>query len=322
MTHNCCPSSERGAPPGKGVDVSTARARARASAVLDVRDPGAFAAGHLSGAGNIPLAELASRRPELPPRDQCILVVASDPAAARETSDALTAMGFIDVAWLDGPLDALEGGLASRDPAARMWRPAPFLEEVLPLLPRGRTADVASGAGREAVFLALNGFEVEAWDADAEALTRARALAARHGVTIRTMLADVEATERPTSLRSHEPITSNRTQDAESAETRLGADTYEVIVCFRFLHRPLFPHIARALRSGGMLVYETYRAGQERFGKPRRPRFLLEPEELKRAFADLEILRYEEPSPPGGPLTARLLARKRGPSHPEARPLA
>jgi hypothetical protein len=51
--------------------------------------------------------------------------------------------------------------------------------------------------------------------------------------------------------------------------------------------------------------------GQERFGKPKRRRFLLEEGELARAFAGLEILRYEEPSPPDGPLMARLLARNR-----------
>src|SRR5439155_15282888 len=90
------------------------------------------------------------------------------------------------------PLETLAGGLADRGPASRMWRPAPFLEEVLPQLPPGRAIDVACGSGRDAVFLALHGYEVEAWDHDPEALARAESLASRHGVGIHTVVADLE----------------------------------------------------------------------------------------------------------------------------------
>jgi SAM-dependent methyltransferase len=171
-----------------------------------------------------------------------------------------------------------------------LWRPAPFLEEVLPQLPRGRAADLAAGSGREAVFLAMHGFEVEAWETAPEALDRATALAARHGVAIAPVACDLEAGAPP-----------------------LPDERYRLIVCFRFLHRPLFPAMIRALAPGGHLVYETYRVGQERFGRPRRPQFLLEPGELARGFGELEILRYEEPDPLEGPFTARLLARKSAP---------
>ncbi|MEK7331676.1 MAG: hypothetical protein AAB113_12845, partial [Candidatus Eisenbacteria bacterium] len=79
---------------------------------------------------------------------------------------------------------------------------------------------------------------------------------------------------------------------------------------FRFLHRPLFPHIERALAPGGWLVYETFRRGQERFGRPTHPRFLLNEGELSSAFPSLAVEDYTEPDPEGGPVTARLLARK------------
>ena len=155
---------------------------------------------------------------------------------------------------------ALPGGLADRAPAARLWRPAPFLEEVLPLISRPRgtapgsgaragapplALDLACGAGRDAVFLAQHGFEVEGWDHAPEALERAHDLARRHGVTLRTELRDLERPGLPPPAR---PL--------------------DLIVCFRFLHRPLFPWMERALAPGGWLVYETYRAGQERFGRP------------------------------------------------------
>ena len=266
-----------------------ALARLHEFAVLDVRDETRFSAGHLAGSGHVPLAELRARRPELPPREARILVVAEDAPRAATAAAELQAMGFVDVHWLDAPLSAVAGGFANRARAARLWQPAPFLEEVLPLLLRGRAADLAAGAGREAAFLALNGFEVEAWDRDPEALARAAKLAARHGVAIRTVKCDLESPDAPVQ-----------------------PGRYDLIVCFRFLHRPLFPAMAGALAPGGSLVYETYRVGQERYGKPKRRQFLLEPGELRQAFSELEILRYEERDPPGGPVTARLLARRPG----------
>src|SRR5262249_26485501 len=150
--------------------------------------------------------------------------------------------------------------------------------------------DVACGTGRDAVFLAMEGFDVDAWDVDAEALARARALAERHGVTLRTAVVDLESSPPPAIPES----------------------AFALVACFRYLHRPLFPLLARAPQPGGALVYETYRQGQQRFGRPRRPRFLLETGELREAFArlGLEIHDDAEPSPAGGPWTARLLARR------------
>jgi rhodanese-related sulfurtransferase len=285
--------SEGAQPPDRGERCALAVAPDEAGAllaeraILDVRDDAAFARGHLDRSGHVPADEFRARRAELPPRDRAILVVSHDGPSAARAAEALAALGFTRVAWLDGPLEGLAGGRASSAPAERLWRPAAFLEEVLPGLPRGRAIDLGAGSGRDAVFLAQAGFEVEAWDSDPEALRRARDLAGRHGVRLETVICDLEAPDPP-----------------------LGESRYALIVCFRFLHRPLFPLIERALAPGGHLVYETFRLGQERFGKPRRPGFLLESGELAMAFPALEVLRYEEPDPPGGPWTARLLARR------------
>jgi SAM-dependent methyltransferase len=257
-------------------------------AILDLRPEPEFQQGHVRGAGNVPLGQLQARRAELPPRETPVLVVATHHAEAECGAIVLETMEFAVIRWLAAPASTLRDGLADRGPGARLWRPAPFLAEVLPLLPRGRALDVAAGSGREAVFLAMHGFEVEAWDHAPEALARARALADRSGASIESVVADLEA-----------------------PDVVIPPDRYMLVTCFRFLHRPLLPVLERALAPGGHLVYETYRLGQERFGRPRRRQFLLEPGELARAFARLEVLRYEEPSPPGGPLTARLLARRR-----------
>jgi rhodanese-related sulfurtransferase len=259
-------------------------------AILDVRDADAFARGHWPGAGHVPLAELEARRTELPPRDVAVTVVAASGDAAREAAGAVEALGYADVRWLDAAVAGAPGA-DDRSPAARLWRPAPFLESALPRLvecvPGGRVLDLAAGAGRESAFLALHGFAVEAVDDDAEILDRAAALARRFGAHITTTVLDLE--RRQVTL-------------AESA--------YQVVTVFRFLHRPLFRAIERAIAPGGFLVYETYRRGQERFGRPKHPRFLLDDGELSSAFPGLVVEQYEEPGPEGGPITARLLARK------------
>ncbi|HEY6867310.1 MAG TPA: rhodanese-like domain-containing protein [Candidatus Eisenbacteria bacterium] len=279
------------------VGAEAARA-GRSCALLDVRGEAAFAAGHLDGSGHLPRAELRERRAELPPRDQLVLALADDPLEAAAAAAELDAMGYGAVEWLDVPLASLPGGHAGQAPAVRLWRPARFLEQVLPRLRdvgagAGLAADLAAGSGREAVFLALDGFEVEAWDRAPEALERALALARRNRVKIRPVIADLE---RP--------------------DPGLGTERYHLVTVFRFLFRPLFPALARALAPGGVLVYETYRMGQERFGRPKSRRFLLGPGELAGAFPTLRTLEYEEPGPAEGPYTARLLAVKPGPGVP------
>src|SRR5207247_1720090 len=117
----------------------------------------------------------------------------------------------------------------------------------------------------------------------------AAAAAARHGVRITTAVTDLE----------HDAIT-------------LPPDRFQLVVCFRYLHRPLFRQLERTLAPGGFLVYETYRLGQEKLGRPRRERFLLRPGELASAFPSLIVEHYAELEPAGGPVTARLLARKPG----------
>ena len=258
--------------------------------ILDVREEAAFAAGHPAGAGNLTRAEFRTRRTELPPRDEPLLVVGASAAEAADAAGELVALGYTHVDWLDAPLGQLPDGLADRGPAARLWRPASFLVAMLPRILDARPGpalDLAAGAGREAVFLSQNGFAVEAVDDDPAILASAEALARRNGVTIATRVTDLEK------------------NGVELPEGR-----YRLVTVFRFLHRPLLPAIERAIAAGGWLVYETFRRGQRRFGKPTHPRFLLDDGELESAFPGLSVVHYEEPSPEAGPITARLLARK------------
>jgi len=83
--------------------------------------------------------------------------------------------------------------------------------------------------------------------------------------------------------------------DLENGGTDLGDGEWELILVFNYLHRPLFPSLVRALRPGGILLYETFTREQgERYGRPSKPEHLLEPGELARLVAPLEIVRERE----------------------------
>jgi len=255
--------------------------------LLDVRDEAAFARGHAEGAGRIALAEFAARRAELPSRATPVVVVHDAPESAREAAAALVSRGYERVAWLERALGAEPEGHASRAPAARLWSVSAFIERHVGGARQGRALDLACGSGRAAVFLALSGFQVQGWDHDASALERARALAARHGVSVAFHALDLEREPPP------EPV-----------------ERFDLIVVVRYLHRPFFPWIERALAPAGVLLYETFRDGQQRFGPPRRARHLLRAGELLTAFPSLVVEHHEETPDGVPPLLARLAARR------------
>ncbi|MFN8588937.1 MAG: methyltransferase domain-containing protein [Candidatus Eisenbacteria bacterium] len=275
------------ASPSEAIGPAEAAARLASHTVLDARDAAAFARGHLAGAGRMSTEEFTPLRAELPPRTARVLVVHDRPADAKRAADALAALGYPHVCWLDAPLGELPGGHADTGPSALLWRPSPFLERVWPQLPRGRALDLAAGSGRESVFLAARGWEAHAWDHAPDALERAETLAARHGVTIHTRVVELERGPLP------EPD-----------------GGWNVVMAFRYLHRPLFPWIARAVAPGGVVVYETFHEAQARFGRPKQPRFLLRDGELREAFPGFVIEHEEVVAPDEPPVMARLLARR------------
>lgn len=153
---------------------------------------------------------------------------------------------------------------------SRAGRPSPFLVDHIDLLPKGRVLDVAMGWGRNAVYLARQGFEVDGIDISREALDAAQVLAGESGVSVTLQLMDLEK------------------------DVSLPQEVFDVIVCFNYLHRPLIPHLKGALRLGGMMVYETYIVDQARFGRPKNPKHLLKHNELLKFFHDFRCLRYRE----------------------------
>jgi hypothetical protein len=96
----------------------------------------------------------------------------------------------------------------------------------------------------------------------------------------------------------------------------LGERRFAGIVVTNYLHRPLFPKIAAALQPGGVLLYETFGLGNERFGRPSNPDFLLRPGELLdfAAAEGLTVLAYHcgEVAAPRPAMLQRIVAARPG----------
>jgi SAM-dependent methyltransferase len=133
--------------------------------------------------------------------------------------------------------------------------------------PGAQVLDVACGRGRHARLFAAQECLVDAVDIDAEAG------AAMAGVErVRFLCADLEAGPWPYAARR-----------------------FDAVVVTNYLHRPLLPLLAESVQAGGVLIYETFMVGQERFGRPSNPAFLLRPRELLDAFGNvLSVLAFEE----------------------------
>jgi len=152
--------------------------------------------------------------------------------------------------------------------------------------PGGEVLDVACGAGRHARWLARHGFEVFAVDRDPALFPDPPAGVALLG-------ADLEAGPWPYEGRR-----------------------FDAIVVTNYLHRPLLPVLAGSLEPGGVLLYETFARGNERFGKPSNPEFLLAPGELLEAVRGrLRVLAYEDlvVDSPRPAAVQRLCARREDP---------
>ena len=160
----------------------------------------------------------------------------------------------------------------------------PFIEKHVDLLPKGHALDLAMGEGRNGVYLATKGLQVTGVDISSEGLKKAEALAAEHGVTITTMVVDLESYDIP-------------------------ANTYDVIIYTYYLQRDLFPKIAAALKPGGMALIETYTMDHIQYRPQFNKTWLLKPNELLTIFPGLRVLRYSEVDT-GQAAFASILAQK------------
>jgi SAM-dependent methyltransferase len=139
--------------------------------------------------------------------------------------------------------------------------PSEWVLRWAPLVERGPVLDVASGSGRHARVFAGRGLEVLAVDRDPQP-----------SPGVRLVKADLE----------------------DGSPWPFAGQRFAAIVVTNYLHRPLMKTLETALDEQGLLIYETFMAGNESFGKPSNPAFLLRPGELLQAFAGLTVLGFEQ----------------------------
>lgn len=145
-------------------------------------------------------------------------------------------------------------------PSAWVLRWAPLVREA------GAVLDVACGRGRHARYFAERGHPVDAVDRDPSAI------AGLNGVVgVSALCADIEDGPWP-----------------------FPGQRYAAVVVTNYLHRPLFPVLRAALEPGGLLIYETFAQGNEKFGRPSNPNFLLRHGELLQAVGEARVIAYED----------------------------
>jgi len=139
--------------------------------------------------------------------------------------------------------------------------PSEWVLRWAPLVERGPVLDVASGSGRHARVFAERGLEVLAVDREPQPVPG-----------VRLVVADLE----------------------DGSPWPFAGQRFGGIVVTNYLHRPLLPILAESLEESGLLIYETFMAGNEKFGKPANPAFLLRPGELLEAFRGLTVVAFEQ----------------------------
>jgi len=162
--------------------------------------------------------------------------------------------------------------------------PSDWVLRWAPLVTRGPVLDVACGAGRHAILFAERGFEVFAVDRADQALPG----------SIQFVRADLE----------------------DGSPWPWPGKRFAAIVVTNYLHRPLFPRLVESLDEGGVLIYETFALGNERFGKPSNPDFLLRPGELLTLVEGLRVVAYEDgfATPPERCVQRIVAVREAGPA--------
>jgi tellurite methyltransferase len=162
-----------------------------------------------------------------------------------------------------------------RHQAATADDPEQIVLEALPLMRPGLALDVAAGLGRNSLALAREGIRCVAVDSSAVAMHKLRQAALEQRLQVQPVVADL-------------------------ANFVIRPDSFDVVLNINFLDRALVPALKRALRPGGVLVFETFLIDQAEIGHPRNPDYLLRHYELREMTAGLELLCYREGFGPYG----------------------
>jgi SAM-dependent methyltransferase len=171
---------------------------------------------------------------------------------------------------------------------------SPWIRRFCHLVPRGgKVLDLAAGGGRHSRWFLQQGQVVTALDRKVDGLERLKAaISTAGGPQLEIIRADLED-------GSPWPLSSRR---------------FDGVIVVNYLHRPLFPDLLASLDAGGVLLYDTFARGQEAYGRPSHPDFLLELGELLARTRGLQVVAFEQGLVDGtnGPAVRQRIAAIRG----------
>jgi SAM-dependent methyltransferase len=178
--------------------------------------------------------------------------------------------------------------MTSRPENTAILSPSPWVVRFAPLI-TGNVLDIACGGGRHTRYFLSRGHRVTAIDRD---------------------LSSIADLRHNTGLEMHQT-------DLEAGDGLLPGGQFGGVIVTNYLWRPLLPAIVAAVAEDGVLLYETFAAGNAAYGKPSNPDYLLQPGELLDAVGgQLQIVAYENgvTETPRPAVVQRICAIRRGPS--------
>ncbi len=258
--------------------------------ILDCRNREAFHLNHLKNSVNIPVAEIKLRTAELPVKN-CPLILVGSASELTHCRKFLLKRGYKIIRELEVNLPDfwitlrenphLKKLWSNKNSSNQLWQPNLFLknnflqiEKLLSIGHPPRVLDIGCGSGREAVYLARKGWQITAVDHLEDACNRCQ------------QLAQFQLTEQ----KNIQIICA----DITASDSLFDEASFDLIMTFRFLHRPLFKFIQCWLKPGGIFIAETFAIEAAKFGKPRRHQFMLKKDELSSFFPDWNILHQQQ----------------------------
>ncbi|EGC37214.1 hypothetical protein DICPUDRAFT_30626 [Dictyostelium purpureum] len=301
--------------------------------LVDLRKRDEYENGHFINSTNIPLEDLDERMFELPPRLSNIGIVFSEEDKSLEIKTIKELILFkltnysiqflINQKEIEGCSELKERQTEVGTSSKMLWKPCLYISENIETIEsklnqiysgknvgKFKAIDIACGSGRDCLFLANRGcWNVVGVDNDQTLLNKMVEASKRFDISqdVTSLLLELEPpvskkTQEISNQESEEkqcytllPTLLEHSKDHTERESNNSDDDggggYDLVHVARYLYRPLFPVLGDLVKPGGFVVYHTFMVPGT---KPKKPRFLLNTNELKERFNGFVVLDYKE----------------------------